>query len=49
MPAGILNKRRVFAIIINKEDYEDTWAILQEETPYLINLRAKVKAVAEKK
>jgi glyoxylase-like metal-dependent hydrolase (beta-lactamase superfamily II) len=34
---------------IFKEDYEDTRAILQEEMPYLINLRAKVKVVAEKK
>jgi glyoxylase-like metal-dependent hydrolase (beta-lactamase superfamily II) len=34
---------------IHKEDYEDSRAIFQEETPYLINLRAKVKAVAGKR
>jgi hypothetical protein len=34
--------RRIF-----KEDYEDTGAILQEERPFLINLEAKVRAVAE--
>ncbi|MFH1081348.1 MAG: MBL fold metallo-hydrolase [Pseudomonadota bacterium] len=31
------------------EDYEETGAILQEARPYLINLTAKVKAVAEDK
>jgi glyoxylase-like metal-dependent hydrolase (beta-lactamase superfamily II) len=31
---------------IFKEDFEDTGAILQDERPYLINLSAKVKAVA---
>lgn len=36
--------RRIF-----REDYEETGAILQEERPYLINLAAKVKAVAEDK
>lgn len=34
--------RRIF-----KEDYEDTGAILQDARPYLINLEAKVRAVAE--
>ena len=34
--------RRIF-----REDYRETGAILQEERPYLINLRAKVRAVAE--
>ncbi len=32
---------------IYKEDYEDTGAILQEKRPFLINLEAKVRAVAE--
>jgi glyoxylase-like metal-dependent hydrolase (beta-lactamase superfamily II) len=32
---------------IYKEDYEDTGAILQEVRPFLINLEAKVRAVAE--
>jgi len=32
---------------IFREDYEGTGAILQEARPYLINLAAKVKAVAE--
>jgi glyoxylase-like metal-dependent hydrolase (beta-lactamase superfamily II) len=32
---------------IFREDYEETGAILQEARPYLINLAAKVKAVAE--
>jgi 2-aminobenzoylacetyl-CoA thioesterase len=32
---------------IYKEDFEDTGAILQEARPYLINLQAKVRAVAE--
>lgn len=32
---------------IFREDYLETGAILQEERPYLINLRAKVRAVAE--
>lgn len=32
---------------IFKEDFEETGAILQEARPYLINLAAKVKAVAE--
>ena len=36
--------RRIF-----KEDYEDAQAILQDEEPFRINLRAKVKVVAEKK
>jgi len=36
--------RRIF-----KEDYQDTGAIQQAERPYLINLTAKVKAVAENK
>ena len=36
--------RRIF-----REDFEDTGAILQLERPYLLNLAAKVKAVAEKK
>ena len=36
--------RRIF-----KEDYEEARAILQDQAPYLINLRAKVKVVAEKK
>jgi len=34
---------------IFKEDYQDTGAIQQAERPYLINLAAKVKAVAENK
>lgn len=34
---------------IFKEDYEDTQAIKQDERPYLLNLNAKVKAVAEGK
>jgi glyoxylase-like metal-dependent hydrolase (beta-lactamase superfamily II) len=34
---------------IFREDYEETGAILQEARPYLINLAAKVKAVAEGK
>jgi glyoxylase-like metal-dependent hydrolase (beta-lactamase superfamily II) len=34
---------------IFKEDYEDAQAILQDEEPFRINLRAKVKVVAEKK
>jgi glyoxylase-like metal-dependent hydrolase (beta-lactamase superfamily II) len=34
---------------IFKEDFEDTGAILQEARPFLINLAAKVKAVAERK
>lgn len=34
---------------IFKEDYEETGAILQDEEPFRINLRAKVKVVAEKK
>ena len=34
---------------IFKEDYEEGGAILQDEEPYRINLRAKVKVVAEKK
>jgi glyoxylase-like metal-dependent hydrolase (beta-lactamase superfamily II) len=34
---------------IFREDYQETGAILQEERPYLINLRAKVRAVAEKR
>lgn len=32
---------------IYKEDYQDTGAILQEVRPFLINLEAKVRAVAE--
>jgi len=32
-----------------EEDYGDTRAILQDEEPFRINLRAKVKVVAEKK
>jgi glyoxylase-like metal-dependent hydrolase (beta-lactamase superfamily II) len=32
---------------IFREDFEETGAILQEERPFLINLTAKVKAVAE--
>jgi glyoxylase-like metal-dependent hydrolase (beta-lactamase superfamily II) len=36
--------RRIF-----KEDHQDTGAIQQAERPYLINLAAKVKAVAENK
>jgi hypothetical protein len=32
---------------IFREDFEDTGAILQEERPFLINLTAKVKVVAE--
>ena len=36
--------RRIF-----KEDYEEAGAILQDEEPFRINLRAKVKVVAEKK
>ncbi len=34
---------------IFREDYEETGAILQEARPYLINLAAKVRAVAEGK
>jgi glyoxylase-like metal-dependent hydrolase (beta-lactamase superfamily II) len=34
---------------IFREDYEETGAILQEARPYMINLTAKVKAVAEGK
>jgi glyoxylase-like metal-dependent hydrolase (beta-lactamase superfamily II) len=34
---------------IFKEDYEEAQAILQDEEPFRINLRAKVKVVAEKK
>ena len=34
---------------IFKEDYRDTGAVQQAERPYLINLSAKVKAVAENK
>jgi glyoxylase-like metal-dependent hydrolase (beta-lactamase superfamily II) len=34
---------------IHREDYLDTAANLQEERPYLINLQAKVRAVAEGK
>jgi hypothetical protein len=34
---------------IFKEDHLDTGAIQQAERPYLINLAAKVKAVAENK
>jgi glyoxylase-like metal-dependent hydrolase (beta-lactamase superfamily II) len=34
---------------IYKEDYEDTGAILQEKRPFLINLEAKVRVVAEGK
>jgi glyoxylase-like metal-dependent hydrolase (beta-lactamase superfamily II) len=34
---------------IFREDYRETGAILQEERPYLINLQAKVRAVAEKR
>ena len=34
---------------IFKEDHQDTGAIQQAERPYLINLSAKVKAVAENK
>jgi len=34
---------------IFREDYEEGGAILQDEEPYRINLRAKVKVVAEKK
>jgi glyoxylase-like metal-dependent hydrolase (beta-lactamase superfamily II) len=34
---------------IFKEDHQDTGAIQQAERPYLINLAAKVKAVAENK
>jgi len=32
-----------------QEDYEKTGAILQEKRPYLINLQAKVKTIAEKR
>jgi len=32
---------------IYKEDYEDTGAILQDKRPFLINLEAKVRVVAE--
>jgi len=39
--------REAVAKRIFREDYEETGAILQEERPYLINLAAKVKAVAE--
>jgi glyoxylase-like metal-dependent hydrolase (beta-lactamase superfamily II) len=34
---------------IFKEDYEDTQAIPHDEMPFLINLKAKVKAVSERK
>ena len=34
---------------IFREDYEKTGAILQEKRPYLINLQAKVKTIAEKR
>lgn len=34
---------------IFKEDFEETGAILQDARPFLINLTAKVKAVAERK
>ena len=34
---------------IFKEDYEDAQAILQDEEPFRINLRAKVNVVAEKR
>jgi len=34
---------------IFKEDYEDAQAILQDEEPFRINLKAKVKVIAEKK
>jgi glyoxylase-like metal-dependent hydrolase (beta-lactamase superfamily II) len=34
---------------IFKEDFEDTGAILQDARPFLINLAAKVRAVAERK
>ncbi len=34
---------------IFKEDYEEARAILQDEEPFRINLKAKVKVVAEKK
>jgi glyoxylase-like metal-dependent hydrolase (beta-lactamase superfamily II) len=34
---------------IFQEDFEDTQAIPQDEMPFLINLKAKVKAVAERK
>jgi len=34
---------------IYKEDFEDTGAILQEKRPFLINLEAKVRVVAEGK
>jgi hypothetical protein len=32
---------------IFKEDFEDTGAILQDARPYLINLEAKVRVIAE--
>jgi hypothetical protein len=32
---------------VDVTDFEDTGAILQEARPFLINLTAKVKAVAE--
>lgn len=34
---------------IYREDYEESGAILQESRPYLINLQAKVKAIAEQR
>jgi 2-aminobenzoylacetyl-CoA thioesterase len=34
---------------IYREDYEESGAILQESRPYLINLQAKIKAVAEQR
>lgn len=39
--------RSVVVKRIFREDYEDTGAILQDARPYLINLEAKVRAVAE--
>jgi hypothetical protein len=34
---------------IYREDYEESGAILQESRPYLINLQAKVRAIAEQR
>ena len=39
--------REAVAQRIFQEDYLETGAILQEERPYLINLQAKIRAVAE--
>jgi hypothetical protein len=41
-PEGVVKK-------IFQEDYLEAQAILQDERSYLINLQAKVKAVAERK